>query len=171
MTRIFLSEVEWRPVVGYEGIYEVSNTGLVRTVAGKELKPYLHKQGYLRIKLTSGGTRKSFLIHRLVAEAFIPNEHELPTINHKDGDPSNNDVSNLEWCTQKENVAHAVETGAFAGIVSSVTLKSKTTQETFKFRSMSDASRFLSKNRMFVSQLIRNGKTEYGDFSIVVGRK
>ena len=79
----------WKPVVGYEGLYEVSNLGRVRRV--KIIEPSRKKHGYMQISLTgSDGVRKSFRLHRLVAEAFIPNPDGKPQVNHKDEDTENN---------------------------------------------------------------------------------
>ena len=109
------SEV-WRDVVGYEGLYKVSNKGNVRSVArkdsigrkcgGRTLRPVTTKDGYLRIDLHKNGVRNSKYIHRLVAEAFIPNAESLPQVNHLDEVKVNNNVSNLEWCTSKYNSNH-----------------------------------------------------------------
>ena len=104
---------EWRPVVGYEGLYEVSNTGRVRSVdryvktcygsyrlhKGKVLSPGIRPDGYLVVSLQY----RMFRVHRLVAEAFLPNPDNLPQVNHKDEDKSNNRVDNLEWCDSKYN--------------------------------------------------------------------
>ena len=103
---------EWRPVVGYDG-YEVSNFGRVRSLP----KPGQHKRTIIMktFSLPSGYSvvtfcgRKKELVHRVVASAFIPNERKLPIVNHLDGDKTNNMVSNLEWCTSKENCRHSVE--------------------------------------------------------------
>lgn len=104
---------EFRPVVGYEGIYEVSNIGTVKSVervnsVGKHvsavlLKQSLTKDGYLRVQLSKGGVRKSFRVHRLVAQAFIPNPDNLPQVNHKDENKLKNEAINLEWCTAEYN--------------------------------------------------------------------
>ena len=105
---------EWRPVVGYEGLYEVSNLGRVRSLdrydrmnrfcEGRILKLSADRLGYLRAQLYSSSKRKSFLVHRLVAQAFIPNPDNLPQVNHRDENPSNDNVDNLEWCDGKYNV-------------------------------------------------------------------
>lgn len=71
-----------------------------------------HKQGYVQLRLTNdSGQRKHVFVHRLVGLTFIPNPNNLPEINHKDGDKSNNHMSNLEWCDSKHNKKHALETG------------------------------------------------------------
>ena len=98
----------WRDVVGYEGLYEVSNLGNVNKLvkyngAHKPRKLRIDKYGYKCISLWKKGKSKHFTVHRLVAMAFIPNPNELPCINHKDEDRANNAVENLEWCTVKYN--------------------------------------------------------------------
>ena len=103
---------EWRPIEGYEGLYEVSNTGRVRSVdrfyyrlhKGKVLSPTKDRYGYLTVTLNCNGKSKTIKIHRLVAQAFLPNPDNLPQVNHKDEDKTNNNVDNLEWCTAKYNV-------------------------------------------------------------------
>lgn len=101
--------VLWRPVVGWEGKYWVSNTGLVKG-RKSELKHWISKLGYHTVSLERGskkdGTRCSKFanVHRLVAEAFVPNPNRYPQVNHKDENPSNNRADNLEWCTAKYNM-------------------------------------------------------------------
>lgn len=117
---------EWRPVVGYEGMYEVSNTGDVkslprkcphssgtgvRRVPKRILTCTETEDGYAKVVLSKEGVHRDKLVHRLVAEAFIANPHSLPIVNHKDFNKKNNNVNNLEWCTQKDNVIHAIQGG------------------------------------------------------------
>jgi hypothetical protein len=107
---------EWKDVVGYEGRYQVSDIGRVRSVPRKEnrnmdiiLSPY---QGqYPAVNLRKEGNSRTTPIHRIVAEAFIENPDKKRTINHKDGDKYNNCVNNLEWATDSENNQHAFNTG------------------------------------------------------------
>lgn len=101
----------WLSVKGYEGLYEVSNLGNVRRVGGKVLSPKPGKLGYKIVALHMNGYAKKYLVHRLVAEAFIPNPEDKQYVNHKDGDKSNNVLSNLEWATPSENIHHAYDTG------------------------------------------------------------
>jgi hypothetical protein len=122
----------WKPIAGYEGLYEISNFGRVKSLArltpnkhGKRLvkerilKPlsYDGKKPYDCVFLHSGGGKQTiFNIHRLVAEYFIPNPDSKEQINHIDGDKHNNTVSNLEWTTPLENTHHAWENGLCAAI-------------------------------------------------------
>lgn len=114
------------PVKGYESLYEVSDTGIVRsldrTVIGRDGASYAFKGRtlrssknkdveYLQISLWKQNTGTTVYVHRLVAEAHIPNPLNLPEVNHEDGIRTNNSVGNLEWCTSKENSQHAIRTG------------------------------------------------------------
>lgn len=115
----------WKDVKGYDGKYQVSNLGNVRSVdrtftnacgvvvtrKGTILKPRVNRNGYMRVTMHKGGKVNTEVIHRCVAVAFIPNPEELPQVNHKDGNKRNNNVSNLEWCTSMENMHHAAQKG------------------------------------------------------------
>ena len=102
----------WKDILGYEGLYQVSSYGRIKSLSRKRnngldktiiLKENINNKGYKRINLHKNKKMKSYLVHRLVAQAFIPNPNNYPIINHKDENPSNNHVSNLEWCTYKYN--------------------------------------------------------------------
>lgn len=118
-----MNEVEeWKPIVGFEGYYEVSNYGRVKglnrykkarngsTSKTKEriMKQTETKKGYLKCKLSMNNIGTNVVVHRLVAIAFLENKNNKDQINHIDGNKKNNHVSNLEWCTGKENVKHAI---------------------------------------------------------------
>lgn len=104
-----------KDVVGYEGRYTVTETGMVWSSKTKRwLKPRMHTGGYLRVNLYTGESPKNpkdFYIHRLVGEAFLQKEEGQDEVNHIDGNKTNNNVSNLEWVTDKQNKRHAIETG------------------------------------------------------------
>ena len=107
----------WKPVIGFEGSYEVSQLGNVRSIdrkrtykdgrvacfKGKALKPVLNGDGYLQVQLNMAQKTKTMRVHRMVAEAFIPNDGNLPEVNHKDENKLNNSVRNLEWCDHLYN--------------------------------------------------------------------
>ena len=117
-----MNKEEWKPIKGYEGLYEISSLGRVKSLQGwngheyvkreRILAPYKQQsdKNYSRsvVKLIKQGAKRDFKVHRLVAEAFIPNPCKYKVVNHKDGNPLNNKVDNLEWCTQKMNVNHAI---------------------------------------------------------------
>ena len=106
----------WKDIKGYEGLYQVSSLGRVkRTYKNKKeriLKIYLRKDGYFQIQLSNQSKFKQFLIHRLIAHAFIPNPDNKPFINHINGVRNDNRIENLEWCTNKENIHHAIKNGS-----------------------------------------------------------
>ncbi|QOT13699.1 HNH endonuclease (plasmid) [Paenibacillus sp. JNUCC32] len=106
----------WRRIEGFCN-YEVSDTGLVRNITTRRvMRGNPIKGGYLQICLVSPSReRKMFLVHRLVAIAFIPNPDGLPEVNHRNGIKTDNFVSNLEWCDRKYNIRHAFATGLFDG--------------------------------------------------------
>lgn len=108
---------EWKNVVGYEGYYIVSNMGNIKRLVSdfclkeRNLKPHTDKLGYKRVALCVNSMPINKLVHRVVAICFIENIENKPHINHLDGNPSNNCYTNLEWCTHRENIQHAHDTG------------------------------------------------------------
>ena len=97
----------WHDIDGYEGLYQISNKGNVKSLKwGKEriLRPGIDAYGYYQIILCNDNVRKTFKLHRLVAQAFIPNLYNKPQVNHLDENKKNNCVDNLEWATAKENI-------------------------------------------------------------------
>lgn len=98
--------VVWKDALGYEGLYQVSNTGKIKSLFRykKELKPNITRGGYATVELFKDKKSKRLLIHRIVAFAFIENASNLPQVNHIDENKLNNNVENLEWQTAKENM-------------------------------------------------------------------
>ena len=110
---------EWRDIEGYEGLYQVSNEGRVKslersyterngrkathTLKERILRPSKNSKKYCSVMLSKNGSEKRYLVHRLVAQAFVPNPNDYPAVNHKDENPKNNKVENLEWCTYEYN--------------------------------------------------------------------
>lgn len=117
-----MDKEEWKSIKGYEGLYEISNFGRVKSLLGWNGRKYIQREKILApykqqsnkyysrsvVKLTKDNKTKDFKVHRLVAEAFIPNPNNYRVVNHIAGNPLNNNVENLEWCTQKMNIKHAI---------------------------------------------------------------
>lgn len=117
-----LHNEQWVDVIGYEGCYQISNFGNLRSLdrhvpsgngenkrfqKGGAISVDSCKKGYQRVNLTVNGKGKTTLVHRLVAKHFVENEYGLPEVNHIDGNKRNNHFLNLEWCTRKQNAKHA----------------------------------------------------------------
>ena len=116
---------QWKPIKGFEGLYEVSDLGRIKSLSRyvrskansrmkipeRILKPGKNKYGYAVVILMKNNKRKNKLVHRLVAGAFINNPEKYPMVNHIDGNKQNNKVSNLEWCSASYNIKHAYLTG------------------------------------------------------------
>lgn len=101
----------WKDIKDYEGLYQVSNLGRVKRITtGRVLKPLKHANGYIMVKLSKNSIVYTKTVHRLVAEAFIPNPEHKSEITHIDENKTNNNVSNLEWMTRKENINHGTRT-------------------------------------------------------------
>jgi hypothetical protein len=167
------SEV-WKPIPGYEWLYEASSLGNIRTAEGKTtssarfdnrvwqqrvMKQKREKRhgnaGNVdaRICLWKDGEEKTFLVSRLIAMAFLPTPYECLTVNHIDGNPSNNHVENLEWVTRADNIKLGFEKGQYASIQKAVVLQSGDGAER-RFRSMAEASRYLGRGNGYVSDAI-----------------
>lgn len=112
----------WKDINGYERLYQISNLGRVRRigeyrnryktwVSNRYLKLKEGTNPYLYVDLSKDNKVKRYLVHRLVAEAFIDNSKECNEVNHIDGNKQNNKAENLEWCTRKENLKHSLDTG------------------------------------------------------------
>lgn len=104
----------WKDVVGYEGLYRISNRGTVCRLYKNGKVNFMTPRilnGYWRVKLCNGNTQKEYFLHRLIAQAFIPNPENKPEINHINGIKTDNRIENLEWVTRSENAIHATKTG------------------------------------------------------------
>ena len=176
------SDVEtWKPIPGYEGLYEASSQGRIRSAEGKVTSSARYnrrvwqqriiKQKWRKRKTTEkedarvclwkDGKEKTHLVSRLIAMAFLPAPFEKLTVNHIDGDPSNNSVDNLEWCTMRENIKHAFDTGLQKSSQKPVVLESVGGNKIL-FPSMAEASRYLGKSNAYVSNSIANCNPCYG---------
>ena len=168
----------WKPVLGYEGIYEVSNMGNVRTAEGKtttsrRFPKRVWKQRVLRQKVTrnskgrcdarvdlwKGKDHKTYLVARLVAFSWVGGYEQGMTVNHIDGNPLNNCASNLEWLTLADNIRHGVASGLYS-TTKRVVLVSRT-GERMQFASMSEASRWLHHGNGYISRQLVRGHRIY----------
>ena len=151
----------WKDVKGYEGLYQVSDLGRVNSLdhyaqrgrglglyKSKIIKPTKSIRNYLRVRLSKNGEVKNSSIHRLVAEAFIPNPNKYHCINHKNFNTHDNNVNNLEWCTQSENCNHNIIN--FKGSKQHKTVIVMN-GEIKTFPSMSKASEFLGFKRGWIA--------------------
>lgn len=144
-----MSAIEWRDVPGYEGLYQVSDTGLVLSLPregsdGRILRPDITRDGYAQVRLCKNGLKHRWLVHRLVALAFLPNPALKAEVNHIDGDKLNNALSNLEWSTRSENQQHAYDNGlTHANKVRRANARAVRRSDGVVFESLSKAARAL----------------------------
>lgn len=154
-----MNKTEWKPVSGYEGIYEINQHGQVKSIARKrycghkDSKPQMMKErmltrstdrlGYVRVKLSKNGKSQLKYIHRLLAEAFIENPKNKKEINHIDGDKQNNDLENLEWTTRSKNMKHAFKIGLHKARKGEENNKTKlTTKEVSEIRELYESGKY-----------------------------
>ena len=152
----------WKPIDGFKG-YKISNDGFVYSEkTNRVLNKINNSSGYYHICLINNGKMQYQLLHRLIAQAFIPNPHNKPFINHIDGDKKNNKIDNLEWVTNKENIRHAFEIGLMNGKPSTrkkqiIQIDKKTNKVICEYNSQLEASKKLNIHPGSLSQCL-NGK-------------
>lgn len=180
----FMDTEIWMDVVGYEGFYEVSNLGRVKSlprtrksskggiasVKGKILKYKIDRYGYLVYGLSKDGRGKSHTCHRIVAKTFIPNPENLPQVNHIDGNKVNNKVENLEWCTNIYNHMEALKLGLRGGkpykkrVDARNVLMYKDGVHIRTFESLAQAARELNFKKGRISNCLRKSSKSSGGF-------
>ena len=132
---------EWRDIKGFGGFYQVSNTGKVRSCCNshgtrgcwKFRSLSANHDGYLKVRLQKGEKDATRRVHTLVAEAFIPNPNNFDTVNHKDGDKTNNNVDNLEWADRSQQMIHAYKLGLKKPIKGSKNSQAKLTDNDVRY--------------------------------------
>lgn len=159
----------WKKINGY-GDYEVSNFGAIKSfkyekINGSIMHPAPTKKGYLRIKLGDGKISKTFSVHRLVCENFLPNDEDEKIINHKNGLKYDNRLENLEWVTHSENVRHSFnELGRVAGRKKQVIQYDKNNNLVREWEAISDASNALNISPSSISQCCTKIRKSCGGF-------
>lgn len=159
-----MNKETWKEIKGYEGIYLVNENGLVKSLdkkvksgekylnrKGKVLKERIGKYGYPYVVLSHESNRKTFKVHRLVAEAFIPNPENKPCVNHINGIKTDNRIENLEWCTHKENTKHALINGLRKGVKGEKSHLSKL--NTIQVQEIRDLYFKSNKTQLYISNL------------------
>lgn len=166
-------EEVWRDIPGFENLYQASSDGKIRTKPGKVTanKRYGHRVWQTRIvkhksksnkrkdaavTLWKDGVPKDYLVSRLVAMAWVDGYEDGLTVNHIDGNPTNNNCSNLEWITRSENVKKGFEDGLYKGVQLPVVLLRDGVEN--EFASMAEASRFLGRNSGYIHNCLRKGR-------------
>lgn len=174
---------KWKYIEGYEGIYQVSDLGRIRSVdryvkhsrgefkkpkKGKVLKQCdTSKSNYTTINLSKNGKTKTYYVHRLVALAFCVKEEGKNYVNHIDGNTRNNNYRNLEWCTAKENSRHMVKNGLFKNKEKETILEKIETGERLEFVNRTEACKFLNRTSSYILQKIRLGKNEFLGYRLI----
>lgn len=161
----------WKDIPGYEGIYQASNYGQIRSTPGKITSNKRHgvrrwKSRTLkgrgdfavtgrRVSLWKDGKAKDWLVARLVATAFLGEPQDGYTVNHKDGNRLNNNIDNLEWLSVGDNIRHGFDTGLYHNQNQVILTDGETT---YQFRSMAEASRFLGRAHGYISGCRKNNR-------------
>lgn len=166
----------WEPISGYEGLYEVSNLGNVRSVdrvvissrqvnrrlKGKLLSPSINNRGYQYVNLVKGGRSKSVTIHKLVALAFIPNPKDKPCIDHINAIRTDNRSENLRWCSHRENQNFPIATSKRK--VTRVNMYTKKGEFVKQFKSITDAEREIGVSHSNICASCAGRRNEAGGF-------
>ena len=167
----------FKDIKGYEGLYQVSNKGRVRILNYRKtgvcrIKKTYFKNGYERLSLCKNGKYKNYFVHRLVANTFLQNPYDLSQVNHKDEDKTNNCVSNLEWCTAKDNINYGTRNERVSksmignknfSLTTAITIKclDLKTNEIIYYPSIMDAERQLMINHSAILYNLRKSNKPY----------
>lgn len=165
----------WKPVKGYEGLYEVSNKGNVRSVdrhvmcgkgyrllKGKPMNPHPNSDGYLTVGLHKNNQRNHYLVHRLAADAFIPNPNVLPFIDHINTVRDDNRVENLKWCSYKENANNPLTKEHLICKKNKSVYYIDEQGNKISFKSMAEAARKIGCSPSSITMALKDNRPVYG---------
>lgn len=153
----------WKDIEGYEGVYQVSNFGRVKRVeTNRILKGRKDSKGYLMANLSKNSIVSNKTIHRLVAQAFIPNPENKQDINHIDEDKTNNNVNNLEWSTRKENCNHGTRNERISIPIIATNLK---TGESREFYGTNECARRLGLYQQNITSVLKGRRKHTGGYT------
>ena len=161
----------WKDIKEYEGIYQVSNLGRVKRVeTDRVLKGSKNKKGYLRVDLYKNGSQSNKRIHRLVAQAFIPNPENKSQVNHIDENKTNNVISNLEWTTAKENINHGTRNERAGNTISKsnsipIIATNLKTGESQEFYGARECARQLGLQAPSITSVLKGRLTQTGGYT------
>ena len=168
-------EEEWRDIKGYEGKYQVSNLGRVKSLGNNKSKKekilkHINSCGYSNVNLYKNGKKKPFLVHRLVAMHFIENPNNYSQVNHKDENPTNNRVDNLEWCTHEYNLNYGTRNkrtsesmkGKYKGSKNPASRKVQCITTGKKFNTVKEAGEYYFVNKVSITQCCRGNYKSAG---------
>ena len=161
----------WKDIEGYEGLYQISNLGRVkRVITDRILKGKKHKDGYLLVDLYKNSVGAGKTIHRLVAQAFIPNPENKPQVNHTDEDKTNNMVSNLEWMTAKENNNHGTRNERAGKAISKsqsipIIATNLKTGESIEFYGSNECARQLGLHQSSITKVLKGRLKQTGGYT------
>ena len=147
--------------------YIIHSDGKVYNKRGKSICEWKDNCGYLQVKLSKNGKWYYRRVHRLVTEAFIPNPNNLKQVNHIDGDKTNNDISNLEWCNNKENTKHGYENNLYHSKHRSIKIEvyeKNTNNKLYEFKSIRETANTLNINRKTLSRILFDDKENNYDY-------
>lgn len=161
----------WKDIDGYEGLYQVSNLGRVKSSKHDIILKTYSNRGYHQVQLSKNNIKSNKTIHRLVAQAFIPNPDNKPQVNHIDEDKTNNKVSNLEWVTAKENSNHGtrgIRIGVASGKTRSKAVKAikVTNGVTLNFESAAQCAKALSVSQGNVTRTLKGRSKTVGGYYV-----